>query len=105
MTYEQNNEQNLREYASTQQGIYSIPMYVSKKLISQSSYPSDTIPFEDAFGIERLVLMPNGDGTGPRGGGPKDGRGDGIGNQGKGNGGNRGNSGQGPKEGGRNGNC
>ena len=59
-------------------------------------------------GIEGIdaLLMPNKDGTGPRGGGRQDGSGGGNqGNQGSGGGGNRTDKGQGSKTGGGKGDC
>ena len=110
MEYGSINEQNLSEYKPTSKGISSIPIYALQKMELKEYIPqfssADTMSFEDSFGIERLVLMPNHDGTGPRGGGKQDGSGNGNkGNQGTRNGGNQGSSGQGSKEGGRKGNC
>lgn len=60
---------------------------------------------EPAACIDTLVLMPNKDGTGPKGGGKQDGSGGGKGNQGRGSGQNKGDRGQGPKTGGKKGGC
>ena len=110
MEYGQISEQNLREYKPTSMGIYLIPNYSLQKLGLNKPIPQlfseDTTSFEDAFGLDRLILMPNQDGTGPRGGGKQDGSGNGNQeNQGNRNGGNQGSSGQGSKSGGRKGNC
>jgi len=86
-----------------------IPPYLLTKpeslVESNISKVQGTIVFDNNEGLDVLLLMPDRDGTGPRGGGRRDGSGGGKGNQGSGSGGNRGSSGQGSKTGGRKGGC
>ncbi|NQU78734.1 hypothetical protein HQ545_03105 [Candidatus Woesearchaeota archaeon] len=78
--------------------IGSTETYIAREIINQAEEPI-------VIGIDALFLMPDKDGTGPRGKGKQDGSGSGKGNQGKGRGGNKGGKGQGPKTGGEKGGC
>ena len=74
--------------------------------IRSRQYLSSMVPVEeDTQSIDTLVLMPNKDGTGPKGKGNQDGSGGGSGNQGQGQGKNKNNGGNGQKTGGKKGDC
>ena len=69
------------------------------------NHPVEIVIPDEISGIESLTLLPDKDGTGPKGKGNQDGSGGGKGNQGQGGGGNKGGSGQGTKKGGGKGSC
>lgn len=83
------------------------PLYVlnTPENIMETKIVQGATLFNSIQGLEKILFMPNRDGTGPRGGGKRDGSGGGTGNQGSGGGGNRGTGGAGPKKGGQKGGC
>ena len=87
-----------------------LPPYMLRKTdYSRADMPilgiGDQVADGKIGGLDTLLLMPNKEGTGPRGKGKNAGTGGGKGNQGSGGGTNKGSSGQGPKSGGKKGSC